>query len=113
MKNANALSRRRFLQTGLVSGVLVSTIPASLFAAVTKAEQEPFHGLKVGMASYTLRRFSLDQVIAMTTQARLKYLNLKDVHLPLTSTPEECAAAARKIKEAGLVLMGGGVIYLK
>jgi inosose dehydratase len=113
MKNADALSRRRFLQTGLVSGVLASAVPASLFAAVTKAEQETFHGLKVGMTSYTLRKFSLDQVIVMTIQARLKYLNLKDVHLPLTSTPAECAAAARKIKDAGLVLMGGGVIYLK
>jgi inosose dehydratase len=114
MKNSEAFTRRQFLQTGLlVSAVLASAAPASLFAAATKAEREPFHGLKMGMASYTFRKFSLDQAIAMTKQAGLRYINLKDVHLPLSSTPAQCAAAAAKIKDAGLVLMGGGVIYMK
>jgi sugar phosphate isomerase/epimerase len=49
----------------------------------------------------------------MTVQTGLKYINLKDTHLPLTSTAAECAATVAKIKEAGLTLMGGGVIYLK
>jgi sugar phosphate isomerase/epimerase len=43
----------------------------------------------------------------------LKYISLKDVHLPLKSTTEEREAAHHKIEAAGLVLMGGGVIYLK
>jgi inosose dehydratase len=114
MNNSESFNRRQFLQTGfLVSAALACATPAPLFAAVTKAERDPFDGLKMGIASYSFRKFTLDQAIAMTKQAGVKYINLKDVHLPLSSTPEECAAAAAKIKDAGLVLMGGGVIYLK
>src|SRR5262249_28289218 len=39
-------------------------------------------------------------------------ISLKDIHLSLKSTPEERAAAHRKIEAAGLILTGGGVIYL-
>jgi inosose dehydratase len=114
MKNNPSFTRRKFLQTGvLVSGVLASAMPLPAFAAATKPVTEPFHGLKLGIASYTFRKFSLDQAIAMTKQSGLKYINLKDTHLALTSTAAECAVAAAKIKEAGLTLMGGGVIYLK
>ncbi len=114
MKNSESLTRRKFLQAGLlVTSALASAMPASLMAGATKAERDPFDGLKMGIASYTFRKFSLDQAIAMTKQAGLKYINLKDSHLALSSTPAQCAEAAAKVKEAGLVLMGGGVIYMK
>jgi len=114
MLTPESFTRRQFLQTGfLVSGVLASAVPAPVFAAITKPERDAFRGLKVGMASYTLRKFSLDQAIAMTRHAGLKYINLKDVHLPLSSTSAERGAAARKIQESGLLLIGGGVIYMK
>jgi inosose dehydratase len=114
MKTSSALTRRKFLQAGLlVSAAVGSSVCARAFAGATKPERDPFDGLKLGIASYTFRKFSLDQAIAMTVQTGLKYINLKDTHLPLTSTAAECAATAAKIKEAGLVLMGGGVIYLK
>ena len=82
-------------------------------AAVVKPARKPDDGLKLGMASYTYRNFTLDQAIAMTREAGLKYINLKDVHLPLKSTKEERRAARAKIEAAGLKLMGGGVIYMK
>ena len=50
----------------LASTVLASaTFPPSLLAATAKTGRDPFRGLKVGMASYTLRKFTLDQAIAM------------------------------------------------
>src|SRR5205814_3328236 len=36
-----------------------------------------------------------------------------EVHLPLKSTPEQRKEARKKVEDAGLVLMGGGVIYMK
>jgi sugar phosphate isomerase/epimerase len=80
---------------------------------VTKPEGDPFKGLKMGIASYTFRKFNLDQAIAMTRQAGVKYITLKDVHLAMNSTPAERKAARERIETAGLKLMGGGVIYLK
>ena len=65
------------------------------------------------MTSYTFREFNLEQAIAMTKQAGVKYISIKDMHLPMKSTLEQRQEAKKKIEAAGLVLMGGGVIYLK
>jgi sugar phosphate isomerase/epimerase len=109
--NAERINRRHFLQTGLLGSTLAWG--GTAMAAVVKPDREADDGLKIGMASYTYRKFTLDQAIEMTKDAGLKYINLKDVHLPLTSTKEECQAARAKIEAAGLKLMGGGVIYMK
>ena len=114
-QNSEVLNRRRFLERGLVGSAAVAALalPGELLAGATKPERDPFDGLKLGMASYTLRKFSLDQAIAMTKEAGVNYISLKDVHLSMKSTPAELAAAREKIEAAGLHLMGGGVIYLK
>jgi sugar phosphate isomerase/epimerase len=109
----DTINRRRFLQTGLLGTTALAALPKDALAAVTKPQRDPFDGLKLGMASYTLRKFPLDQAIAMTKQAGLKYINLKDVHLSLKSSREERQDARKKIVDAGLTLMGGGVIYMK
>src|ERR1051326_8418346 len=115
MKNLQTINRRRFLQTGLLGSTALATtsFPQDSLAAATKTARDPFHGLKVGLTTYTLRKFSLDQAIAMTREAGVKYISLKDVHLPLKSTSQQLAEAREKIQAAGLVLMGGGVIYFK
>lgn len=114
MSDTPAILRRRFLQAGVLSStaMLAAHWPLAALAAVTKSVADPFHGLKVGIASYSLRKFSLEQAIAMTKQAGVKYLTLKDMHLPLKTTRDERQAARKKIEAAGLVVMGGGVIYM-
>jgi sugar phosphate isomerase/epimerase len=110
------IDRRRFLQTSLLgsrAALAVANLGGSSFAAVTKPERDPDGGLKLGVASYTFRNFNLEEAIDMTKQAGFKYINLKDVHLPLKSTTEERQAARQKIEAAGLKLMGGGVINMK
>ena len=109
------LNRRSFLRRSVLgSAILAVPIwPSPAQAAVAKPEKDPCHGLKLGLTSYTLRKFTLDQAIAITLEAGVKYISLKDVHLPLKSTAEECKAVHDKIESAGLQLMGGGVIYLK
>ncbi|MGZ7066279.1 MAG: sugar phosphate isomerase/epimerase family protein, partial [Candidatus Aminicenantales bacterium] len=42
----------------------------------------------------------------------LAKISLKDMHLPLTSTAAEIAAAVRKVRGGGLVPYGCGVIYM-
>jgi sugar phosphate isomerase/epimerase len=67
---------------------------------------------ELGLASYTLRKFPLDKTLAMTRRVGLKYICLKSFHLPLEAKPEEIAAAAAKVKAAGLVLYGCGVVSM-
>jgi len=109
------LNRRRFLQTSLLgSGVIAAAnFSEKSVAAATKIAGDPFHGLKMGVTSYTWLKFPLDQAIAMTKQVGIKYISLKDVHLPLKSSPEQRREVHKKLDDAGLTLMGGGVIYFK
>jgi len=69
--------------------------------------------LTLGLASYTTRKFDLDQTLAIANRLAMKYVCLKDFHLPLASTPEQIAQAAAKVKNAGLTLYAGGVISMK
>jgi len=108
-------NRRQFLQ------ILGAGTAASIAAATGGSAQNRGGGvpaakdmrLKLGLASYTLRNFKLDQTLAMTQRLGLKYIALKSVHLPLESSPAQIAEAAEKVKKAGLELYGGGVIYMK
>jgi sugar phosphate isomerase/epimerase len=65
------------------------------------------------LASYTLRKFSLEQTIEMTDRVALEYICLKSMHLPLESAPEEIEQAAVQVRQAGLKLYGCGVVYMK
>jgi sugar phosphate isomerase/epimerase len=66
--------------------------------------------IKLGVASYSFRKFTLDRAIQMTKELGTPYVNLKSFHLPLESTVEEIAAARREIESAGLTIVGGGTI---
>jgi sugar phosphate isomerase/epimerase len=115
MNKPGILTRRSFLQTGVVGSTAISTGAFStlVVADVVKPQRDPCAGLKLGLTSYTLRKFDLDQALAMTKEAGVKYISLKDMHLPLKSTPVERQLAHHKVEAAGLTLLGGGVIYMK
>jgi len=109
-------TRRDFLQwTAAAAASLACTAGGSqAVAADAPATPKPAHPcpLKLGIASYSFRKFSLEKALAMTKRAGLKYVCLKSFHLPLTATPAEIAAAAKSVADAGLVLYGGGVINM-
>ncbi|MSU50236.1 MAG: sugar phosphate isomerase/epimerase [Opitutus sp.] len=111
MKNHPSISRRRFIQTGAgsLAALGAAQLPWRLFAAPA---QDPFRGMKLGVASYSFRKFTLEQAIAMTVELGLKYISLKSFHLDLKATPAQVREARRKIEAAGLVLLGGGVITI-
>ena len=113
---SNPFNRREFLHRAVAGSATLAAstaLPLPCSAAVTKPERDAFHGLKIGITSYTLRKLSLDDALARTRDAGIKYISLKEVHAPLKSTPDERRAIRKKVEDAGLVLMGGGVIYMK
>lgn len=68
--------------------------------------------LKLGIASYSFRKFSRQQAIQMTKKIGTPYLNIKpEAHLPLDSTPEQIAQAKKEFADAGIVLVGCGTVY--
>ena len=67
-------------------------------------------GVKLGVASYSLRNFPRAKAIEMVQALGTPYINLKSVHLPFELSPAELAAARQEIEAAGLEIVGGGVI---
>ena len=102
------LSRRVLLQ-----GPAVALAAASLTGAAHAARPGKGQTLKIGLASYSMRKQTLDQVIELCKQARVTHLTLKEMHLPLKSTPVELQAARDKLAAAGIQLAGVGVVYMK
>jgi sugar phosphate isomerase/epimerase len=78
----------------------------------TPARPDAWHGLKAGVASYTLRKMPTDAAIRAIQRVDLHYASIKDVHLPLNSSPEERRAVARKFREAGITPLSCGNITL-
>ncbi len=108
-------NRRQFLQMA-GAGAAVSLASTSGLAANPSKNAGgtpvPRRTLHLGLASYTTRKLSLDKTLEIAKRLRLKYLCLKDFHLPLDSSPEKIAAAAAKVKAAGIDLYGCGVVYM-
>lgn len=88
-------------------------LPSLSFSFDKAGSKKTAHELKLGITSYTTRKLSLDETIKVMKTLNLNYMSIKDVHLALTSTKEERLAAAQKIKDAGINLVGCGTISIK
>jgi inosose dehydratase len=107
-------SRRRFLQVvgvGAASLAGAGRCPAQVGSAAKEQKGKP--KFELGLASYTLREFKLEETLAMTKRVGLKNICFKSMHLPLDSTPAQIRATIQKVKDVGLNLYGGGVISMK
>lgn len=103
-------SRRNFLKiSGLVAAASMTTFSGPSSAKSTAKQAS----LKLGLASYSLRKFDQAQTIKMAQRAGLDYMCFKSMHLPLDSSVEKLKSGAKNVKDAGLKLYGGGVIYMK
>jgi sugar phosphate isomerase/epimerase len=116
-KGGNAmtrLGRREFLKCGAL-GMMATSFDTGSKGPVPSVNKEA-GGREIrfglGLASYTLREFSLDRTIDMTKRLALGRIVLKSMHLPLESPEADIAAAAQKVRAAGLDLYGCGVVYM-
>ena len=73
-------------------------------------DAHPAPSLKLGVASYSLRKFPRDKAIAMITALKVPYVNIKSVHLPYELSAADIAAARHEFESAGLTIVGGGTI---
>lgn len=104
-------SRRHFLKAAALGTVGLSLGPAAARgqAPVRRAAA----GVKLGVASYSLRKFGRADAIMMVNALGTPYINLKSFHMPYDASPAELAGARRELKAAGLEIVGGGTITLR
>jgi inosose dehydratase len=101
-------SRRGFVKLAAATAA-ATALPAFELRSAAAAAALPFD---LGVASYTLRSFSLDEALAMTQRLRIKKITLKDMHLPMAITAAEMAVVHGKLKTAGITLSSCGVVYM-
>jgi sugar phosphate isomerase/epimerase len=102
------ISRRSLIGGGtmLAASTLLSN-PALSFAAPAPASSSP---IRLGIASYTFRKFDQAHLIEFMKRLNCTLLNLKDVHLPMTPT-DQVAPRAAEYRAAGITLTAAGTIY--
>ena len=107
----NMFSRRSFVQSGAIiaaASVTSSAVPLLAQPMPESGKPSPIH---LGLASYTFRNFTRDQMIGYMKQLNVTALNAKDVkdHLPMD--PQEEAKALADYAAAGIKLHAAGTIY--
>jgi sugar phosphate isomerase/epimerase len=69
--------------------------------------------IRLGVASYSLRKLSRVQAIAAVKELKTPFVNIKEFHLPYNSTPDALEAGRKEFEDAGLKIVGGGTISLR
>jgi inosose dehydratase len=108
--------KRRDLVKAAAMAAGAPLAPGVWGAAAVAAEArsaDPWRGFKAGVASYTLRKFPLEAAIRSIQRVGLRYVSIKDFHLPLNSTPEERRSVAARFKEAGITPLSCGNITME
>lgn len=99
-------SRRELL--GGAAAVLAGT-RMSFAAPVTNDDS----GFKLGVASYSMRKLSRADAIKGLQAMKVRYVNIKDFHASLKSTPEELAQIRKEFESAGIQILGVGNISMQ
>ena len=107
------ITRRGFIHGSVDALAGAVVMGRSGFGAGRTGLEERVEGrFELGLASYTFREFDLAAALAMAGRVGLVRIAVKSVHLPLDSSEAEIRAAVAKIRAAGLVPYGCGVVYM-
>jgi len=112
------LSRRHLVKAGLLTAI-GSAAGSRVFSASSLnhidhgKNKETWQDFKIGIASYTFRKMSLDDTIKALQRLDLHYISIKDFHLPLTSTAEQRKAVVQKLKDGGITALSCGNITME
>lgn len=103
-----SMTRRSVLRGGamLSAAALVSNQTKAFAFATPSSDTSP---IRLGIASYTFRKFDQAHLIDFMKQLKTPYLNLKDVHLPMTPL-DQVASRAAEYRAAGFMLTAAGNI---
>jgi sugar phosphate isomerase/epimerase len=95
--------------------VLAGTVAAIGAVKASGAAPSPGNaGFKLGVASYSLRKLSRAEAIKALETLKVNYVNIKEMHAPLTSTLSELAQAKKDFESAGIKIIGvGNVSFAK
>lgn len=114
---SSKLSRRGLLKSAaLGTGALaLGSFSFEAFGTASAPATDPWHGLTIGVATYTTRELSLEDTIKAVQKVGLKHVSVKNVknHIDISHSPEERRARAKAIRDAGLIIASVGNVSMK
>jgi inosose dehydratase len=118
MNSSSSFSRRDALKTVAMSALALPILGSALRAAdpsalPAKSKRHAQMIPKLGLATYSLAKLTVDEVIAVMTRLELKGASVYRTHAPWTEgTPDQCKAVVAKFKAAGIAVTSTGMIDL-
>ncbi|MBI3759182.1 MAG: sugar phosphate isomerase/epimerase [Deltaproteobacteria bacterium] len=112
----NKLSRRDLLKTSALAATALPFASLDHFAEqAAPAAADPWRGLKIGVATYTVRELPIEEAIKGVQRSGLKYISIKNVknHVDLSHTPEERKQRTQMFRDAGLVPLSVGNVSMR
>jgi len=108
------VSRRQLIKAAAMAAV-VPAIPLASYSAAAAEEADPWLGLKMGVATYTLRELPIEQAIEGVKRVGLKYVSIKNVknHIDLSHAGEERKQRAQMFRDAGLIPLSVGNVSMR
>lgn len=109
------MNRRELLTAGALAAAAWPFREIIGMAAPQTTKADPWRGLKIGVATYTLREFPIEEAIKGVLRVGLKYVSIKNVknHIDLTHTPEERKQRVEMFKAAGITPLSVGNVSMK
>jgi inosose dehydratase len=109
--------RRQFLKAGTFAA-LIPAVPFAPFASADPAasgESDSWQGLKMGVATYTLRDMPIEIAIQGIKRVGLKYVSIKNVknHIDVSHSSEERKRRAQMFRDAGITPLSVGNVSLR
>lgn len=99
------LTRRNFLAAG-AAGMAALALPG----AARAADKDPYLGFKMGLQSYSLREYKVEQALEHTKAFGLKYWEAYPNHIPMGAVPKHIEDQKAKLAAAGVTLVSYGVL---
>lgn len=116
MPGKNHLTRRAALRVATLSALSLPLLGTSAVAAEAGSSAKPAAGssaLKLGVATYSLAKLTVPEVIVVLTQLDISAVSLYKSHCPWADgTPDECKAVVQKFNDAGIAVTSTGMIEL-
>src|SRR5262249_23913048 len=109
------ISRRDLIKTGALAAAAIPTLNLAALAARAPEEADPWLGLKIGVATYTVRDLPIEEAIKVVQRVGLKYISIKNVknHIDISHTTEEPKQRAQMFRDAGLIPLSVGNVSMR
>lgn len=105
-------ARRDFIKKGITGLAGVVVLPGIAATAQTAGPKKG-HELKLAMAGYSFVHFKLDQALEMMKKTDVRFLCIKDFHLPFDSTTDQIRDFHAQLAAANVTGYAVGPIYMK